>query len=131
MFLNFVVSIISPLYNGRWFYWLIKQGYQTKTTYCHMYQTNYITYIKLEKPTGQSSMDNPETRKMLGTRHRTNTKNKKNQHRKDKYRVDTHNSQKINHRCEPRCSRRVGSSCFFLDTRNVTHGQASDRYAYV
>jgi hypothetical protein len=59
-----------------------------------MYQTNYITYIKLEKPTGQSSMDNPETRKMLGTRHRTNTKNKKNQHRKDKYRVDTHNSQK-------------------------------------
>jgi hypothetical protein len=52
-------------------------------------------YIKLEKPTGQSSMDNPETRKMLGTRHRTNTKNKKNQHRKDKYRVDTHNSQKI------------------------------------
>ena len=43
-----------------------------------MYQTNYITYIKLEKPTGQSSMDNPETRTMLGTRHRTNTKNKKN-----------------------------------------------------
>ena len=42
-----------------------------------MYQKNYITYIKLEKPTGQSSMDNPETRKMLGTRHRTNTKNKK------------------------------------------------------
>ena len=95
-----------------------------------MYQTNYITYIKLEKPTGQSSMDNSETRTMLGTRHRTNTKNKINQHRKEKYRVDTHNSQK-KHRCEPRCSRRVGSSCFLLDTRHVTHGQASDEYAYV
>ena len=58
-----------------------------------MYQTNYITYIKLEKPTGQSSMDNPETRTMLGTRHRTNTKNKKKQERKI-HRVDTQNSQK-------------------------------------
>jgi hypothetical protein len=94
-----------------------------------MYQTNSISYIKLEKPTGQSRMDNPETRTMLDTRHRTNTKKKK-QHRKEKYKVDTHNSQK-KHRCEPRCSRRVGSSCFLLDTRHVTHGQAYDEYAYV
>ena len=42
LLLSFVVSMISPLYNGRWFYWLIKQGYQTKTTYHHMYRTNSI-----------------------------------------------------------------------------------------
>ena len=40
--------MISPLYNGRWFYWLIKQGYQTKNTYHHMHRTNSITLIKLE-----------------------------------------------------------------------------------
>jgi hypothetical protein len=47
LLLNFVVSMISPLYNGRWFYWLIKQGYQTQTTYHHMHRTNSITLIKL------------------------------------------------------------------------------------
>ena len=59
-----------------------------------MYQTNYITYIKLEKPTGQSSMDNPETQTMLGTRHRTNAKNQRKQQQYEKIqRVDTQNSQ--------------------------------------
>jgi hypothetical protein len=42
----------------------------------------------------------------------------------------THNSQKKN-RFEPRCSRRVSSSFFLLDTRHLNHGQASDAYAYV
>jgi hypothetical protein len=46
--------MISPLYNGRWFYWLIKQGYQTKNTYHHMHRTNSITLIKLEnRPVNQ------------------------------------------------------------------------------
>jgi hypothetical protein len=42
-------------------------------------------------------MDNPETRTMLGTRHRTNTKNKKKKKQERKiHRVDTQNSQKEN-----------------------------------
>jgi hypothetical protein len=49
----------------------------------HMYQTNSISYIKLEKPTGQLRMDNPETRTMLDTRHRTNTKKKNNTGKKN------------------------------------------------
>jgi hypothetical protein len=41
------------------------------------YASNKFYHInKIRESTGQSSMDNPETRTMLGTRHRTNTKNK-------------------------------------------------------
>ena len=89
--------MISPLYNGRWFYWLIKQGYQTQTTYHHMHRTNSITLIKLENRLvnqvwtiqrhGQCwAQDTEQTQR---------TKKKPKQERKI-HRVDTQNSQKEN-----------------------------------
>jgi hypothetical protein len=56
----------------------MKMNYLASFKHKHKHQKlvmkiSYPTFI-IRESTGQSSMDNPETRTMLGTRHRTNTK---------------------------------------------------------